>query len=116
LSAMNRDFIQAICSYLGITTKISDSSEYNLVEGRNERLIDLCEQLGANHYFSGPSAQDYIDQKLFSSHGIEITWLDYSGYPEYSQLWDDYISEVSVLDLLFNEGSGAKGYMKYLRA
>ena len=55
LSQVNRRFITAICEVLGITTKISWSTDYRLVEGKTEKLIHLCKQNGATEYISGPS-------------------------------------------------------------
>ena len=39
LSDLNRALIQWVCGYLGIKTKISDSADYALVEGKSERLM-----------------------------------------------------------------------------
>jgi hypothetical protein len=112
LSFLNRQLIEAICNYLKIKTKISNSWDYNLIEGKSERLADLCLQTGSTHYLSGPSAKNYLDELCFEKRGIEIEWFDYSGYPEYSQLWGNFVHGVSVLDLLFNEGANAFKYMK----
>ncbi len=38
--------------------------------------------------------------------------MDYGGYPEYPQLHPPFVHEVTVLDLLFNTGPDAPGYMK----
>ena len=115
LSKMNREFIEAICSYLSINTTISNSSDYELVEGRIDRLIDICKQSGATEYISGPSAKEYMDDKLFVSNNITLSWFDYSGYSEYSQLWGEFKHDVSILDLLFNCGKDAPDYMRYLK-
>jgi hypothetical protein len=56
LSIMNRRFIHAICDYLAIDTRISNSWDYTVVEGKSERLASLCEQAGGSVYVSGPSA------------------------------------------------------------
>jgi hypothetical protein len=113
LSIMNRIFIEAICSYLSINTKISNSSDYELVEGRTERLIEICMQSGATEYISGPSAKDYMDDTLFIANNLTLTWFDYTGYAKYPQLWGDFNHGVSILDLLFNCG---KDYPKYMRS
>lgn len=115
LSKMNREFIEAICSYLSINTTISNSSDYELVEGRIDRLIDICKQSGATEYISGPSAKEYMDDKLFVSNNITLSWFDYSGYSEYSQLWGEFKHDVSILDLLFNCGKDAPDYMRYVK-
>src|SRR6266571_7272773 len=87
LSQVNYHFLTAICSLLNIRTKLSWSGDYRLVEGKTERLVDLCKQAGATEYVSGPSAKDYIDPKLFDDAEITLTYMDYSEYTEYNQLF-----------------------------
>jgi hypothetical protein len=115
LSLLNRHFIEAVCNYLGIKTVISNSSVYPLLDGRTERLANLCRNAGGTEYISGPSAKDYVDEKIFTDMGIKLTWFDYAGYPEYPQLWGEFTHGVTVLDLLFNCGKDAHKYMKYVR-
>lgn len=115
LSEANRYLIEAICRYLGIATTIRDSREYAIGEGKTERLINLCLQAGAGEYVSGPAARDYLDENLFAENGIVLTWADYSGYPEYPQLWGEFVHQVSILDLLFNCGKEAPRYMRHVR-
>jgi len=112
LSQLNRCFIETVCNYLGIKTVISNSWDYAVREGKTERLVDLCLQSGAAEYISGPAARDYIEDNLFAEQGIKLTWFDYSGYPEYPQLWGSFVHGVSILDLLFNCGKSAPDYMK----
>ncbi len=115
LSALNRELIETVCSYLGIATKISDSRDYTLIDGKTERLADLCAQAGGTAYLSGPAARDYIEEGVFAARGIRLEWMDYSGYPEYPQLWGAFAHEVTILDLLFNCGKDAPRYMKNVR-
>jgi len=114
LSKMNRQFIEAICNYLNIETKITSSWDYHLVDGKTERLADLCRQAGGAEYISGPAAKDYVQADIFENMNIKLTWFDYSGYKEYPQLWGEFAHGVSVLDLLFNCGKQAKNHMKYI--
>lgn len=114
LSDLNRRFIEAVCSYLGIATRISNSWDYTLVEGKTERLADLCAQAGGTEYISGPAARDYMDDAVFAARGIGLTWFDYAGYPEYPQLWGEFSHGVTILDLLFNCGRNASRYMKHV--
>ena len=114
LSQLNRRFIEAICNYLGIKTVISNSWDYTLLNGKTERLADLCAQTNCTEYLSGPAAKGYIKEDVFAELGIKLTWFDYSGYPEYSQLWGEFVHEVSILDLLFNCGSETPRFMRYV--
>ena len=112
LSEVNYVFIKSICEYLKINTRISLSTNYNLIEGKTERLVDLCLQTNASHYISGPSAKNYIDEKLFIENNINIQWMDYSGYKEYQQINPPFEHGVSILDLIFNEGTKSADYLK----
>jgi len=114
LSDLNRSLIEAVCGYLSIGTVITNSWDYSLADGKSERLVDLCIQAGGTEYVSGPSARDYIDEKLFEQAGIELSWFDYSGYSEYPQLWGEFEHGVTILDLLFNCGKDSSRYMKCL--
>jgi hypothetical protein len=114
LSTLNRQFIEAVCTYLGITTKISNSWDYRLTDGKSERLADVCAQAGGVEYISGPAAKDYMEENVFTERGIELTWFDYTGYIEYPQLWGEFTHGVTILDLLFNCGNESAKYMKYV--
>jgi hypothetical protein len=115
LSVLNQALIELVCGYLGISTKISHSWDYDLAPGKTERLADLCRQAGGSEYVSGPSAKAYIDERVFAEHGIKLTWFDYQGYPEYPQLWGDFVHGVSIVDLLFNCGPSSARYMKHVQ-
>jgi hypothetical protein len=113
LSQINRLLIEAICKYIGIKTKISYSWDYKLTEGKSARLVDLCLQTGGTEYISGPAAKAYLEENLFVEKGIKVTWFDYTGYPEYTQLCGEFCHNVSILDVLFCCGNKTSGYMKY---
>ncbi|MAL77747.1 MAG: hypothetical protein CMN55_01315 [Sneathiella sp.] len=112
LSDINADLTHRICRFLGINTKILSSSDFDLEEGVNERLLCICRQLKADVYVSGPLAKDYLDVELFGKDGVAVEWFDYSGYPVYEQLWGDFEHGVSVIDLIANTGEDAPKFMK----
>lgn len=114
LSQLNRVFIEAICTYTGIKTVIRNSWDYTLVDGKTERLADLCAQAGGTEYISGPAARDYLEESIFTNMNIKLTWFDYAGYPQYPQLWGGFTHGVTILDLLFNTGKDAHQYMRYI--
>jgi hypothetical protein len=115
LSAINRRFICAVNQVLGVKTVITSTRDYRLVDGQTERLVDLCRQSAADVYVTGPAAKAYLQEGLFSSAGIEIRYADYSGYPDYRQLYPPFAHDVSILDLIFNEGANAPKYLKSAR-
>jgi hypothetical protein len=114
LSQLNRRLIEAVCVYMGIKTKISNSWDYPLKGGKTERLADLCVSAEGDEYISGPAAKEYIEEAVFSERDIKLTWFDYSRYPKYPQLWGEFTHGVTILDLLFNCGKQAHRYTKFV--
>ena len=112
LSDMNVHFLRVICDYLSINTAITPSTSYRGEGQKTDRLLSLCLESGADHYVSGPSAKAYFEEDKFAERGIEVSWIDYSGYPEYSQLWGEFVHQVSIVDLIMNCGKDSKMYMK----
>lgn len=114
LSQVNKMYIELICRFLNIDTKIKCSWDYELIGGKSERLASLCKQAGGTEYISGPSAKEYIDEDVFNSLGINVNWFDYGNYLCYPQLWGEFRHDVTILDLLFNCGKNAPKYMRYV--
>ena len=112
LSAINLLFIRLMCHFLEIKTVISSSTDYMLQGGRVDRLVSLCKQASGDEYLTGPSARDYIDERLFENANILLGWADYTQYAEYQQLFQPFQHEVTVLDLLFNTGPNAQSHLK----
>ena len=113
LSLVNHRFIQFVCKQLDINAKISWSSDYVLVPGKSERLVQLVLDAGGAEYLSGPAGQDYIFPSVFEEAGVKLEWMNYGGYPEYPQLGPaPFEHGVTVLDLLFNTGPAAPRFMK----
>ncbi|MGE3510864.1 MAG: WbqC family protein [Vicinamibacterales bacterium] len=112
LSDINRRFIEEVCDILGIRTRLTWSMDYACEGGRTERLIEICRQVGATTYVSGPAARAYINPALFEAAGIGLSYFAYEGYPEYDQLYPPFEHNVTVLDLLFHEGHRALEFMR----
>ncbi|MFZ1321217.1 MAG: WbqC family protein [Ignavibacteria bacterium] len=112
ISDVNITFTKAICKLLGIETRIRQSDEFELLEEKTERLVDICKTLGATDYYSGPAAKAYMDESKFENENIKLHYFDYSGYPEYRQLHGEFTHAVSIIDLIFNEGPFVKNFMK----
>jgi len=111
LSAVNERFIRALCGRLGITTPIARTTDDTLHENKTEKLVAICADAGATEYLCGPASRNYIEEWRFAEAGIALAYLDYSGYPEYPQLFGPFLHDVTVLDLIFNTGPDARSYM-----
>lgn len=113
LSDMNQFIIKAIShELLNIDTKFEDSRNYDLEFRKADRVLELLKKTKADIYLSGPAAKSYLTESMANGIGIDIEWMDYSGYPEYNQLYPPFEHGVSILDLIFNEGENVKHFMK----
>jgi hypothetical protein len=56
-------------------------------------------------------AASYLEAGRFAAAGIELGFKDYSGYPEYPQMYPPFEQALSVIDLLFNVGPRAPAYI-----
>ncbi len=101
-----------IARKMGIThTRFMRSSEMQGIDGhKTDRLIQILQRVGAQHYISGPSARGYIEQEKFEAAGIGLEYMEYN-YPDYPQLYPPYDPYVTVLDLLFMVGPDALSYI-----
>ena len=95
-----------------ITTKTVSTSELNLTEGLRgeDRIIDICKVLDADQYYSGRGAMAYQNEENFNALKIKLTYDDF--FPiDYNQLWGSFISNVSILDYVFNYAYDWENYI-----
>ncbi len=108
LSELNQALIKHIAvEFLGSRTRFANSTEFGSSGQKMDRLLDLVRRTEATSYLSGPAAKAYIEPERFAENGIDLLWMDYSGYPEYPQRFLPFEHGVSILDLLFNAGPEA---------
>lgn len=104
LVEINHFSLLRIAKELRLQTRFVHSSELRMVGNRVTRLIDMVKELGGSQYITGPSARNYLEgsEHLFRSEGIELSYKDYSGYPEYPQLQAPFEHQVSIVDMIAN--------------
>ncbi|MDH6028035.1 WbqC family protein [Vibrio splendidus] len=111
LSDFNIYTTKLICNVLDIKCNFVNSKDIESIGVKDDKLISICKSLSADYYLSGPSAKNYIDNDKFEEESIELAYIDYSGYPEYSQVQDDFEHYVSVLDVIFNCGPDSRSHI-----
>ena len=65
--------------------------------------MNLCRELGAKTYLSGPLGRNYLREDIFQSSGIAVRYDDYR-HPMYPQAHPGFEPYMAALDLLFNAG------------
>ena len=96
---------------LDIHTPLTRASEIRGVCGwSTERLVSICEALGADTYYSGKGGVNYQDPKLFDEAGIQLVVSRFS-HPTYPQLWSEFEPFLSIVDLVFNCGPESAAFV-----
>ena len=102
------DFILAslreICAYLGIETRIVVSSTLAADHGLQgqERVLALCESVGADTYINPPGGVDLYSRAAFDARGIELRFLKPRPF-EYPQFGAPFVPWLSIVDvMMFN--------------
>lgn len=111
ISELNIYIIKLICKLLDLNIKFFNSNDLAVPGIKNDRIIGICNKIGAEAYLSGPAAKSYIDESKFKDAGIFLEYKDYLGYPEYPQLWGPFDHFVSIIDVLFNCGEESSYYI-----
>lgn len=71
---------------------------------KSDLNLNICKELGATTYLSGPYGRDYLDIPKFNASGIDVQFTDYK-HPMYRQQpYLDFVPGMSALDALFNCG------------
>jgi len=107
LSDMNTALIRLLGEVVGCHAPLYLASEMQ-VENTDPtgRLIDLCRELGGSAYLAGIDGKKYMQGSQFSEADIDLWYQDVQA-PVYHQLHGEFVSYLSVVDLLFNVGPEA---------
>jgi len=100
---LNLYLINGIMEFLNIKNELVLASSINVSGNKNDLIIAQCKALGAKTYLSGAGARTYLDIDKFKREGINIVFQEFE-YPNYPQLWGEFIQNLSVVDYLFCAG------------
>lgn len=100
------DIINNIREFLNIKSEIIYQSDlnYNKELKNSDLVLELCLITGANIYLSGNGGRKYMNLDDYKNNNIEVIFqkFDYPIYPQENS--KEFISKLSILDLLFNCG------------
>jgi hypothetical protein len=100
---MNIKFISQILKILNIKTKVIFSSSLGITEKKSTRILEICKAVNSSNYISGIMGEDYLNKEEFEKNGISIDVQEYQ-HPIYKQNYKSFLPNMSIIDLLFNEG------------
>jgi hypothetical protein len=108
LTDLNENLIKKISNFLGIKTKIINSSSLNLKTKELKKdlyLFKICEKLSAQMIINPQGSEIYMSKsKIFLNQNIKVKYYKMNNFT-YLQANENFIPNLSILDILFNEGN-----------
>jgi hypothetical protein len=105
--------IHIVCKYFDIFPRngFIRSSELSVNGHKSELVLNIVRYLNGSIYVCGSGGQPvqkrYLDHVAFEEAGIRVEYMQYQKNP-YRQLYEPFIPNVSVLDLIANEGRAGR--------
>ena len=95
---------RVICDYLNIETEliVSSTLEKDNELRAQEKVLAICEFLGADEYYNATGGQELYSFEDFKQRGIKLKFLKTDSI-EYKQFDNEFQSNLSILDvMMFN--------------
>lgn len=105
--------LRNICEHLGIATKIEISSGIHIDHQlkSQEKVLALCEALGATRYVNAIGGMTLYAKDDFGSRGIELKFIKSHPF-EYQQFNAPFVPWLSIIDvLMFNSTAKTLAYI-----
>lgn len=99
----NISIIQEITELIGLKTRFVKQSDLHTQFHSTELLVEIVQKVGCDTYLCGGGAGGYQEDQLFEEKGLTLQYQNFD-HPHYSQLSDQFIPGLSILDALFNMG------------
>lgn len=106
LSDLNSHIIKIFLDILNIKVKFLKASDFNFEGKKSNLVLDMCKKLGAKKYIFGSQGKNYAEKEIFSKSNIDIYFQSYN-HPIYNQTQGSFISNLSIIDLIFNCGANS---------
>lgn len=104
VARFNENLIRRIADYLGIKSKIINSSEMEKNNGLagEPRVLEICKCLGATDYTNPIGGTELYHQETFQKQGITLRFLEAQNV-RYQQRGDTWLPFLSIIDvMMFN--------------
>lgn len=103
LAIYNIEMIKSISNKLELETTFHIASHMNLKsDEKNQRLVEICQQLDSVNYLAGKGGLLYQDKEHFIGNGIDIIPVNFT-HPKYMHQLN-FIPGLSITDALFSVG------------
>jgi len=101
LVSLTEPLIAWLLEQFGLTRRLWRSSALAVAaDTPTEKLLRLCQAVGATTYVSGISGRDYLDVSRFEQAGVAVEFQDFR-HPVYAQLHAGFVPQISAIEAVF---------------
>jgi hypothetical protein len=113
LCELNIDIIKFYLNFLDINTQVVRSSEIEKQGVKSDLVLSICKKLKAISYLTGTGGLEYLNLDDFKKSNIAILPANYTfkEYKQINQIENKFVPNLSMMDLIFNEGKNAINYL-----
>lgn len=104
LAELNVRLLEEICRHVSIEFEFVKSSTLDVETTGTERLVEICQEVGASRYLSGQGADGYMEDELFADAGIDLEYQSFE-HPTYEQRFGEFVPNLSFVDAVLNVGA-----------
>lgn len=107
--------LKQICAYFGFSPLWINSSDLkkNASLRAQDKILAICEELGATHYINMPGGKELYDRQSFEAKGIKLSFI----HPlptKYSQFGKEFLPNLSIIDvMMFNPWDEIRNNLLY---
>lgn len=87
------------------------SSVWGITARGTERIVEMGKRLNCSHYLTERKNSKFLPEDSFAGAGLVPLYTDFEPR-HYHQQYEGFVPNLSVLDLLLNEGGEARSFLK----
>ena len=112
LSDFNIKFITDCCNFLEINTEFMMASQLPVSGKKGQLMLNICDHLSTTEYLTTVGSRNYLENHAsqFVKSNIKISYHEFQ-HPTYEQKGGEFLPNMSILDLLFNEQENSKHFV-----
>jgi hypothetical protein len=112
LSDFNIKFITDCCNFLEINTEFMMASQLPVSGKKGQLMLNICDHLSTTEYLTTVGSRNYLENyaSQFVKSNIKISYHGFQ-HPIYKQKGGEFLPNMSILDLLFNEQENSKHFV-----
>jgi hypothetical protein len=109
---LNFETLKQVISWLGIKIDIIKESELHINSKSTQRLVDVCNAVGADTYVAGSGSKNYMEEQIFNRNNVKVLYQNYVPTPYKQYLSKEFIPNLSIIDMLANKGQESLAIVK----